>query len=164
MFAVGRVLHIRAIVDSHQAGRAEEMLAAMIELLKSRQILPPKAAGKAAMCVWNPPAGQAIEIETHHNKRCLLAGTAGGFADSVSGQTILPSVRSALIAAKIAGEAISGTQLQETLVRFNSAWRRELADRIRLPSTSLQMLMPLLFVNAKVRARVSDMILTGRQI
>lgn len=165
MFSAGRVVHLRAIVDSQQAGQAEELLAGMIDMLKSRQVLPPRAAaGKVAPHVWYPPAGQAIEIETHHNKRCLLAGTAGGFADCVSGQTLLPSIHSAIIAADIAAKATAGQQLQETLVQFNSAWRQQLADRIRVPSTSLQMLMPLLFVNAKVRARVSDMILTGRQI
>ena len=66
---------------------------------------------KARGAVWYPPAGEALDMETHVAKRCILIGTAGGFADTITGQTLWPSIRSAMIGA----EAVARPQVIKKL-------------------------------------------------
>ena len=122
------------------------------------------ALDQARGSVWRPPAGVALDLETHVAKRCLLIGTAGGFSEAVTGQTLTASVRSALLAAEVARQALDSDNCQDALRRFKSSWRRSLADFIRPPNTSLHMLLPLLFVNKRVVSRFTTALLDGKNI
>ncbi len=119
---------------------------------------------KAAGAVWYPPSGMALELETHVAKRCMLVGTAGGFVESITGQTLYPGVKSALIAADIAHAALDHARVQEELMKFKNHWRKNLADYLRPPNTSLQMLLPLLFVNQQIVAKFTRALLFGETI
>jgi len=164
-FVAGSVVHLRMISGSRASGTRAEELSTMLAGLQRAGILPtdlPLARAKGA--VWHPPAGGALELESHVAKRCLLAGTAGGFADSITGQTLAPSVKSALLAAEVAAAALSSRQPQATLMRFKTSWREALADALRPPNTALQMLLPLLFVNRKIITRFTRALLYGEPI
>ena len=120
--------------------------------------------GRAGGAVWHPPAGVALELETHVAKRCLLMGTAGGFAESVTGQTIRPSLESALLAAETAMAALESPDTQEKLATFKTAWRKKQSSYLRPPSTSLHLLLPLLFVNQSIITRFTRSLLYGESI
>jgi 2-polyprenyl-6-methoxyphenol hydroxylase-like FAD-dependent oxidoreductase len=164
-FMEGNALHLRVISSSRASGNRAAELSTMVAGLQRAGILPPALPlAKAKGAVWTPPAGVALELETHVAKRCLLAGTAGGFADSVTGQTVCASVQSAILAADAAMAALKSRDPQETLMTFKSSWRKTLAERLRPPNTSLHMLLPLLFVNANIVPKVSRALLYGESI
>ena len=164
-FAVGQTLHVRLISSSPAAGTRAAELSAMLASLQAAGLLPERLAlGRARGAVWHPPSGVALELETHVAKRCLLIGTAGGFAEAVTGQTLAASVRSALLGAAVAQQALQADDCQGTLMRFKTVWRQSLADFIRPPNTSLQMLLPLLFANNRIIGRFTAALLEGKNI
>jgi 2-polyprenyl-6-methoxyphenol hydroxylase-like FAD-dependent oxidoreductase len=164
-FLTGNVLHLRVISNSPAAGTRAAELSAMVNGLQQAGVLPADLPlGRAKGAVWRPPAGVALELETHVAKRCLLAGTAGGFAESITGQSLWSSVCSALIAADVAANALKSDEPQGVLMGYKTLWRRSLADRLRPPNTSLQMLLPLLFVNQRIVSKFTRALLYGENI
>ena len=164
-FQGGNTVHIRLISASSASGTRAEELSAMVHRLQRGGLLPPELPlARARGAVWHPPAGMALELETHVAKRCLLVGTAGGFAESIAGQTLYPSVRSALMAADIVAAALDRDRVQDEIMRFKTAWRKTLADYLRPPNTSLQMLLPLLFVNKQIVPKFTRALLLGENI
>jgi len=164
-FATKQMLHVRVVSSSQATGMRAAELSTMIADLQSAGLLPERLAlGRAAGAVWHPPAGVALELETHVAKRCLLIGTAGGFAEAVTGQTLPASVRSALLAADVVAQALRSDDCQGALMRFKTVWRRSLADFIRPPNTSLRMLLPLLFANNRIIGRFTAALLEGKNI
>jgi len=164
-FVVGRTLHVRVVSSSPAAGTRAAELSTLLANLQAAELVPAKLAlGRAGGAVWHPPAGVALELETHVAKRCLLLGTAGGFCEAVTGQTLAASVRSALLGADAARAALATDDCQEALMRFKNVWRRSLADFIRPPNTSLQMLLPLLFANKRIIGRFTAALLEGKNI
>ena len=108
-FTVGRTLHLRLVSTSPAAGARAAELSAMVATLQGAGLLPTGLPlGRARGAVWHPPAACALEMETHVAKRCLLAGSAGGFADGTTGHTLTPFVRSGLLAGEVAAEALAG--------------------------------------------------------
>jgi flavin-dependent dehydrogenase len=164
-FVLDGLLHLRLISHSKASGNRAAELAQMFQKLQAAGILPKDLPlEKARGGLWHPPAGAALEVENHIAKRCILAGTAGGFAESITGQTIAPSVRSSILAAQAAEAALKGKNLQEGLVRFRDAWRKSLASCLRPPATSLAMLLPLLFVNQRIANRFTRSLLYGETL
>jgi len=164
-FVTGRVLHLRVVSTSHASGNRVAELSGMLRSLQDADILPSDLPAKGVKgAVWSPPAGVALELETHVAKRCLLAGTAGGFVESITGQSLTPSVRSALLAADVAIEALHSSQPQNTLMKYKTSWRKSLADYLRPPNTSLHMLLPLLFVNRRIVSKFTRALLYGENI
>lgn len=164
-FAVGSDMHLRVISNSPASGNRAVELSQMLSRLQQHGLIPADlAVGRAKGAVWRPPAGVALELETHVAKRCLLAGTAGGFAESITGQSLSASVRSALLAAKAAADALGGKDVQNELMKFKTSWRRTLADSLRPPNTSLHMLLPLLFVNERIVSKFTRALLYGENI
>ena len=137
----------------------------MVGALQQSKLLPKQLPlAKARGAVWHPPAGLALEMERHVAKRCLIMGTAGGFAESVTGQTIRPSLESAILAADTAKTALNRPDMQNKLAEFKSAWRDRQSNYLRPPSTSLHLLLPLLFVNQSIVARFTKAFLYGEAI
>ena len=164
-FAMNGTAHLRVISSSTAAGTRAAELSEMVTGLQRAGILPSNLQrGRARGALWHPPAGVALELETHVAKRCLLVGTAGGFADSITGQTVRPTVESALLASDAALAALKSPNTQETLMKFKNAWREHLADYLRPPSTSLRLLLPLLFVNQNIVDRFTRALLYGENI
>jgi flavin-dependent dehydrogenase len=164
-FALGRKVHIRVVSSSSAAGARAEELSALVGKLQQASLLPGgMQLGKARGAVWHAPAGVALELERHAVKRCLIVGTAGGFAEPVTGQTVRPSIESAIIAAETAIEALDSPDTQQILMTFSSAWRKRLGTCMGPPSTSLQLLLPLLFVNKTIVTRFTRALLHGENI
>ena len=164
-FCLDRTLHLRVISSSSASGNRARELSEMVARLQQAHLVPDNIRlANARGAVWHPPAAAALELEGHVAKRCLLAGTAGGFADSITGQTIRPSIESAIVAAKAAHAAINSSDMQETLMKFNAAWRRKQADYLRPPSTPLRLLMPLLFANENLLAGFTNALVYGQSI
>ncbi|MFB3893654.1 MAG: NAD(P)/FAD-dependent oxidoreductase [Phycisphaerae bacterium] len=164
-FACGNTLHLRVIRSAAVEQQYADELTGMMTALQKAGILPADLAVKKARgAVWHPPSGVALELETHVAKRCLLTGTAGGFADSITGATLATTVKSALLAAQTAMEALDNPDPQGTLTRYKTSWRRSLAEFLRPPNTSLAMLMPLLFVNSRIAAKFTHALLHGQSI
>ncbi len=157
--------HLRVISNSVASGNRAMELSGMINGLQQASIIPMDLPlGRAKGAVWYPPAGIALELETHVAKRCLLTGTAGGFVECITGQSLVPSVRSALLAADVAVAALGSDQPQNTLMKYKSSWRKTLADYLRPPNTSLHMLLPLLFVNQRIVSKFTRALLYGENI
>jgi flavin-dependent dehydrogenase len=134
----------------------------MVTSLQRAGLLPQRLPlGRSRGAVWRPPAGLAIELETHVAKRCLLAGTAGGFAEIVLGQTLLPTVRSAILAAEAAMAALKDDRPQEALGDFKTSWRDSLGGWLRPLPTPLHMLLPMLPANRKLAAKLTAQLLRG---
>ncbi len=164
-FEANGVLHARVISNSAAAGTRAAELSGMLTDLQQAELLGPNLPlGRAKGAVWSPPAGAALDLETHVAKRCLLTGTAGGFVESITGQSILPSVRSSLLAVEIIREAAAADNPQDTLMKYKTAWRKILADYLRPPNTSLHMLLPLLFVNQRIVSKFTRALLYGENI
>ena len=163
-FALGDRLHVRLVWTSPPASAAAELSAFFSELQKAGLAAGDLSLRAAKGAMWRPPAGEALELETHSAKRCLLLGTAGGFADSITGQTLYPSVRSAAIAAKAARAALAAPNPQEPLLHYKNEWREALADGLRPPSTSVDMLLPLLMSNRRLVAKFTRAMLSGQSI
>jgi flavin-dependent dehydrogenase len=164
-FFANGVFHVRVISNSVASGNRALELSSMISGLQQASIIPtdlPLARAKGA--VWYPPAGAALELETHVAKRCLLAGTAGGFVECITGQSLAPSVHSALLAADVVIDALASKEPQNTLMKYKTSWRKALADYMRPPNTSLHMLLPLLFVNQRIVAKFTRALLYGENI
>ncbi len=106
--------------------------------------------------------GLALELEGHVGKRSLLIGDAGGFVTAFSHEGIYPAMRSAQIAADVAARALRAALPQDELAGFETAWRAELADYLRMPNTDLGLLIPLIFSNAQMSARVAKAFLLGQ--
>lgn len=164
-FVANGRFHVRVISNSVASGNRAMELSAMINGLQKASIIPVDLPlGRAKGAVWYPPAGVALELETHVAKRCLLAGTAGGFVECITGQSLVPSVRSSLLAADVAIAALASDEPQNTLMKYKTMWRKSLADYLRPPNTSLHMLLPLLFVNQRIVSKFTRALLYGENI
>jgi flavin-dependent dehydrogenase len=164
-FLVGDTLHLRVVSTSAASGNRAAELSEMISRLQSAGLLPAGLSlARARGAVWTPPMAEALEMESHVAKRCILAGTAGGFVEPITAHTLTPTVRSALIAADVIAEALAGEDVQDDLMRFKSLWRTSLADYLRPPSTSLRLLLPLLFANRRLVDRFTRALLYGENI
>ncbi len=166
-FHSGGMLHVRMLSALQLAPAGVEQLSHFIAQLQQAELLPAKLSlAKANAAIWHPPGGVALELEAHLAKRMLLVGTAGGFASVLSGQTIDPSVRSAVVAADVTHKALNSKQmqLQESLAEYKRQWRDELSDRIRLPGTSMKMLLPIVYSNSAMAAKLARTLLYGEPI
>ncbi len=164
-FTTNSVLHLRIISATTATMAQTNEISSLLSRLRSTGAIP---AGlilqKARGAVWTPPAGVALDLETHVAKRCLLIGSAGGFADSITGHTLTPSVKSGILAADVAQAALTGKNLQETLMRFKTSWRHSMAEFLRPPNTTLGMLLPLLFVNQRLVSKFTRALLRGESM
>jgi flavin-dependent dehydrogenase len=164
-FLVGRTLHVRMISSSRAAGNRAGELSELLSSMQEHDILPVDLRlDKSEGAVWHPPAGVALEVETHVAKRCLLAGSAGGFAESITGHSALPYVESCILAAQSVMEARKSGKSQDALNKYKTLWRRAMAGYLRPPNTSMHMLLPLLFNNRRMAARFSAALLFGENI
>lgn len=165
MLVTGSAVHVRVISHSPAPGTRAEELSELVAKLQRADILPADLPlSKARGAVWHPPAGAALELESHVAKRCLLTGTGGGFADSITGQTLWPSVGAALLAGRTAHEALDADDVQDKLMDYKTSWRSPLADRLRPPNTSLRMMLPLLFVNKRILPKFTRAMLFGEPV
>jgi hypothetical protein len=164
-FGVGSTVHLRLIQPLEMRLDTAALAAALPQMLQAAGVLPDEfALSHPKVACWIPPDAVALDLEDHVAKRTLLVGTAGGFADRVTAQTLWPTIRSAVLAADVVGAALKARDIQAALNTFNTVWRRELADALRPPHTAIGMLFPLLFSNRQMVARFAGAMLSGRAL
>jgi len=165
LFVLGSSLHLRVVGPEAQAPRQARIVSEVVASFQDAGMLPRSLGlGKAVGASWRPPGGIAIDLETHAAKRCLLIGTAGGFAETITGHTVRPGLQSGLLAAEVVLKAIKATDPQSALMSFRNIWRKALVDYLRPPNTSLQMLLPLLFANRRMVGKFTRALLYGKNI
>ncbi len=165
MFRLGAALHVRLIRPAGKDGEPAAALCELVERLRRVDLLPSEMpVGRVKAAAWEPASGVAMEMDSHIAKRTLLIGSAGGFADQVTAQTVTPGVRSALLAAEVVHQALDADGCQEVLNSFKTAWRGALANYLRPPNTAVHLLMPLLFVNERMVTRFTRAMLYGDAI
>lgn len=163
-FTLDGRLHMRVISNSPAAGMRSAELSALVARMQQTGLLPAKLPlHRARGAVWRPPGGLALELETHVSKRCVLAGTAGGFVEPVAGQALYTAVASALLAAQATLKALDSQDVCEALMAYRTSWRKQLEKRLLRPGTPFQVLLPLVFANPKVASRLTSTLLFGQQ-
>ncbi len=95
--------------------------------------------------------------------RTLLVGPAGGFL-SACGEDIYPGCWSAVYAADVLRKALKETHLQDALGAYRQKWRVTLGDYLRGPQQNLRFLLPLVYRNAVMTARLAEAILLSKSV
>ena len=116
---------------------------------------------RAVVC---PPVVPALEMESHVGKHALVIGEAGGFASALSIEGLVPGMWSAKIAAEVIEAALRSPRSQDELMTFDTRWRLEMADYLRLPNTDTQFLIPLVFSNPPMADRMAAAFFLGENI
>jgi flavin-dependent dehydrogenase len=95
--------------------------------------------------------------------RTLLIGPAGGFY-SACGEEIYPCCWSALFAADVMKKALKEQHLQDALNPYRQKWRTTLGDYLRGPQQNLRFLLPLVYRNPAMTARLAEAILLSKSV
>lgn len=95
--------------------------------------------------------------------RTLLVGPAGGFY-SATGEDIYPNCWSAIYAADVLRKALKETHLQDAINAYRQVWRTTLGDYLRGPQQNLRFLLPLVYRNQVMTARLTESILQGKSV
>ena len=95
--------------------------------------------------------------------RTLLVGPAGGFY-SACGEDVYPGCWSAVFAADVLRKALKRGHLQDELGDYRQVWRTTLGDYLRGPQQNLRLLLPLVYRNPVMTARLAEAILLSKSV
>ena len=95
--------------------------------------------------------------------RTLLIGPAGGFYTACA-EDIYPNCWSAVFAADAARKALKETHVQDALHAYRQKWGATLGDFLRGPQQNLRFLLPLVYRNPTMTARLAEAILLGKSV
>jgi flavin-dependent dehydrogenase len=110
------------------------------------------------------PRGVALDMDTHVAKNCVVIGDAGGYVQSVSHEGLYPAIWSAKLAVEVCEAALGAEHAQDRLAEFDSRWRREMVEYLRLPNADLRFLLPLVLTNDRMAQKFADALLGGKNI
>jgi hypothetical protein len=108
------------------------------------------------------PLAGALVQEAVAN-RALLIGPAGGFI-SACGEDVYPGCWSAVMAAEAAREALGQVHVQDALRAYRQRWGATIGDYLRGPQQNLRFLLPLVYRNPMMAARLREAILLGKSV
>ncbi len=108
------------------------------------------------------PLAGALAQEDVAN-RTLLIGPAGGFFTACA-EDIYPNCWSALFAVDVVKRALKERHLQDALGAFRQRWGTTLGDYLRGPQQNLRFLLPLVYRNPVMTARMTEAILAGTSV
>jgi flavin-dependent dehydrogenase len=141
-----------------------ELLEHWITVLTSHGALKTSGAPvdcSAATTLELPLAG-ALSQEGVAN-RTLLIGPAGGFYTACT-EDIYPNCWSAVYAVEVAKKALREPHLQDALQPYRQRWGATLGDYLRGPQQNLRFLLPLVYRNEMMTARLTEAILLGKSV
>lgn len=95
--------------------------------------------------------------------RTLLLGPAGGFYCQ-SAEDIYPNCWSAQFACEAIRKALREVHLQDALAPYRSKWRTTLGQYLRGPQQDFRFLLPLIYRNDVMTARLAESILLGKSV
>ncbi|HRK32062.1 MAG TPA: hypothetical protein PLD59_13410, partial [Tepidisphaeraceae bacterium] len=108
------------------------------------------------------PVAGALSGETVAN-RTLLVGPAGGFF-SACNEDLYPGCWSAILAADVAVAALGARHVQDALLSYRESWGSTVGDYLRGPQQNLRLLLPLIYRNPIMAARVGEAIFLGESV
>jgi hypothetical protein len=156
-------LAVEQPMESVAAQPADDLLAHWVKVLKTHGILPSDSKvplGKARSL--DLPLAGALAQEGVAN-RTLIVGPEGGFF-SACAEDLYPTCWSAIYAADVLKKALKETHLQDALQAFRHKWRTTLGDYLRGPQQNLRFLLPLVYRNPVMTARLAESILEGKGV
>jgi flavin-dependent dehydrogenase len=156
-------LAVEQPIESVSKVRPVELLETWIDMLRRNGVL----LGKGTLPIESAehmdlPLAGALAHEGVAN-RTLLIGPAGGFYSACS-EDIYPNCWSAVYAADAVKKAIKEQHLQDALQPYRHRWRTTLGDYLRGPQQNLRFLLPMVYRNHKMTARLSESILMGKSV
>jgi flavin-dependent dehydrogenase len=137
------------------------LLGHWMDVLSAHKVLKPMHKPydlQAAESVELPLAG-ALSQEGVAN-RTLLIGPAAGFYTACA-EDVYPNTWSAVFAADVARKAIREKHVQDALGAYRQKWGSTLGDYLRGPQQNLRFLLPLVYRNPVMTARLTEAILSG---
>ena len=108
------------------------------------------------------PAAGALSREIVGN-RTLLFGPAGGFYTACM-EDLYPNCWSATFAVDAIRHALAQPHLQDALQPYRQAWGTTLGEYLRGPQQNLRFLLPLVYRNPVMSARMAESILQGKSV
>ncbi len=145
------------------AGGGVALLRHWAGVLQQHGVLGPKlTVDPAATWTVDLPLAGALAHEGVAD-RTLLVGPAGGFY-SACGEDVYPGCWSALFAADVLRVALRQEHLQDALGDYRQAWRTTLGDYLRGPQQNLRLLLPLVYRNPVMTARLAEAILLSKSV
>jgi flavin-dependent dehydrogenase len=156
-------LAVEQPIESVSKMPSQKLLELWIDVLVKHRALKlnkPIDAG-AAESVDLPFAG-ALSQEGVAN-RSLLIGPAGGFFTACA-EDMYPNCWSSLFAANVAAKALKERHLQDALGAYRETWGSTLGDYLRGPQENLRFLLPLVYRNSVMTARMAEAILSGESV
>src|SRR5665213_3319126 len=140
-----------------------DLMAQWVEILRINEVLLSKAHVpiESAESIDLPLSG-ALAHEGVAN-RTLLIGPAGGFYSACS-EDIYPNCWSSIYAADAVKKALKEQHLQDALQPYRHRWRTTLGDYLRGPQQNLRFLLPMVYRNPKMTARLTESILMGKSV
>jgi flavin-dependent dehydrogenase len=145
-----------------EAGSAQVMLQKWIDVLVAHKIIRKPSFDWGDVISLNLPLGGALSQEGVAN-RTLLIGPAGGFYTACA-EDIYPNCWSAVCAAEVAQKAITQRHVQDALQEYHQCWGTKLGDYLRGPQENLKFLLPLVYRNSVMTARLAEAILFGKSV
>ena len=140
-----------------------ELMETWVQVLRVHQVLSEKhELPLDEMESVDLPLAGALVHEGVAN-RTLLVGPAGGFYSACS-EDIYPNCWSAIHAADAMKKALKERHLQDALQPYRHRWRTTLGDYLRGPQQNLRFLLPMVYRNEKMTARLTEAILTGKSV
>ncbi|MCS7034127.1 MAG: hypothetical protein NZ561_09045 [Phycisphaerae bacterium] len=161
----GKILELGVLQPPGRATPApSDVIAAWCQNLKSHGILSEDAPlpTRSQYTTITLPTAQALIGETVAS-RTLLIGSAGGFISDCA-EEIYPTCWSGVLAAATAARALRERHVQDALAGYRAAWGSTLGDYLRGPQQNLRLLLPLVYRNPMMAARVAEAILFGESV
>ncbi len=150
-------------VDRATAAPGLALLQHWVGVLQHHGVLGPKfTVDPAATSTVDLPLAGALAHEGVAD-RTLLVGPAGGFY-SACGEDLYPGCWSALFAADVLRRALRQEHLQDALGDYRQVWRTTLGDYLRGPQQNLRLLLPLVYRNPVMTARLAEAILLSKSV
>jgi flavin-dependent dehydrogenase len=151
-------------IESTNAEPPKDLLAKWIDvLIKHRHLKPGPKPFDVSNAQWlDIPFAGALAQEGVAN-RTLLIGPAGGFYNACA-EDLYPCCWSALFAASVAVKALQARHLQDALNAYRETWGATLGDYLRGPQENLRFLLPLVYRNSVMTARMGEAILSGESV
>ena len=121
------------------------------------------SAAEAGQTVRPLPAVSALEMDSLVDKGTLRIGDAGGFVSFASMEGIYPAMWSAKLAVDALAEAVRASQPQDALQDYDRRWRTAMAEYLRPPDIETPFLLPLVFSNRQMAARLAAAFWRGQR-
>jgi hypothetical protein len=156
-------LTVEQRIGGGSATAGAELLAHWVAVLQRHGHLGPKFTfDRSATTSVDLPLAGALVHEGVAN-RTLLIGPAGGFY-SACGEDVYPGCWSALFAADVLRKALRQPHLQDALADYRQVWRTTLGDYLRGPQQNLRLLLPLVYRNPVMTARLAEAVLLSKSV